>query len=267
MLRALSLVTTMAAALLFAGCPSFEKPSLSVLGAKVSKADFNGATVDVEVELDNPNAVPLFADSLNFAGTLEGKPLVTGEVKKRVVVNAKSKAKVTVPLRFVYRELGDVAKAAKDKARWRYAVDGTVGFAPIKEATFLVPFDTSGDLPAPRLPTVRAANARLEQPSLQRVTVAVDLVLKNPNAFAVPAGTFSGDIILGGKKTAISLKVPSTAAEKEQTVTLRQRVDLTDLVRVGLDIAAGKAVPATVDGDFAVGERKQPLRASITLKR
>lgn len=262
------LVMLAALAMATAGCPSFQKPTLSVLGAKVKQADFNGATIDVDVELANDNAVPLFTDRLAFQGFIEKKPLVTGELNKRVSVDAHGKTKVTVPLRFVYRELGEAAAAMKDQARWRYNITGEVGFAPIKEAgTFLVPFTTDGDLPAPRLPTLRAENPRLERPTLMSLTVAVDVEVKNPNAFSVPAGVLEGDLVLGGQKTRVSLRLPSTAAEKTQKVTLRQQVDLTKIARVGVDVAAGKAVPATLDVAAVFGERRQPLRASITLRR
>jgi phospholipid/cholesterol/gamma-HCH transport system ATP-binding protein len=46
-----------------------------------------------------------------------------------------------------------------------------------------------------------------------------------------------------------------------------KEIALTKLAKVGLDLAAGKSVPATLDGAAAFGERRQPLRASLTLKR
>ena len=49
--RFLSRVVMAAVLAGIAGCPSFEKPDLSVKTARLASADFNGAVVDVTVTL------------------------------------------------------------------------------------------------------------------------------------------------------------------------------------------------------------------------
>ncbi len=265
--RFLSRVVMAAVLAGIAGCPSFEKPDLSVKTAKLASADFNGAVVDVTVEIANSNAVPLLADSLHFQGFIEGKPLVKGDVKQRVTVPAKGKTEVKVPIRFTYKELGAAVQAMRNKKSWDYEVKGEVGFEPVKKLAIALPFSTDGELPAPQLPIVTTSNPRLEAVTLQSATVAVDIVVRNDNAFALPAGSFEGTIELGSTKTPIKLSVPSVPAGKGLTLSLRQPFSLASLGAVAVDIARGKAVPVAIAAAVVVSDQRQPVKASLTVKR
>jgi len=249
------------------GCPSFEKPELSVKDAKVKTADFNGAVVDVTVEITNGNAVPLLADSLHFQGFIEGKPLVKGDVKQRVTVPAKGKTEVKVPIRFTYKELGAAVQAMRNKKSWDYAVKGEVGFEPFEKLAIALPFSTDGDLPAPQLPIVTTSNPRLEGVTLQSATVAVDIAVRNGNAFALPAGAFEGTVQLGSVKTPIKLSVPSVPAGKSLTLSLRQPFSLAAVGTVAVDVARGKGVPVAIDAAVVLSDQRQPVKASLTVKR
>lgn len=255
------------AVFVLAGCPSFQKPTLSVTGAKVASVSFDGAVVDVTVEIQNDNAVPLFADRLAFDGFLEGKALVHSALNQRLTVPARGKSELKVPLRFVYRELKATLDELEGKQRWRYEVKGEVGFAPHEKLVVTLPFATDGELPAPQLPTVTVTKPRLENPSLKGFTVVTDVVVKNPNAFALPAGSFEGTITVGGQATPIRMSVPGTPSEQTTTVTLRQPVSLVKAAAVGLDLMAGKRITATLDAAAVCGGRRQPLKTSLTLKR
>lgn len=170
MLRAVARVAVVVAACVLSACPSFEKPSLSVTGAKVASIDFDGAVVDLSVELENPNKIPLLADRLAFDGFIEGKPLVHSTLKQRVTVPAGGKAAVKVPLRFVYKELKGALPPLQGKKRWAYEVKGEIGFEPHEKLAIALPFPKGGELPAPQLPTVKADEPRLENVSLQGLT-------------------------------------------------------------------------------------------------
>jgi len=266
-LRSVARVAVVVAAVALSACPSFEKPSLSVEGAKVASVDFDGAVVDLTVELENPNKVPLLADRLTFDGFIEGKPLVHSTLKQRVTVPAEGKASVKVPLRFVYKELKGALASLEDKKRWRYEVKGEIGFEPHEKLAIALPFTKDGELPAPQLPTVKAGEPRLENVSLQGLTVVVDVTVTNPNAFALPAGSLKGTLKVGGVDTPLSLSVPGTPSEKSQKVTLRQQVSLLKAASVGVDLMAGRSVKAELDTVLAFGERQRPLKAALTLKR
>lgn len=267
MLRSFPFVAVVVVALSVSGCPSFQKPEASVAGAKVVSVDWNGAVIDVTIDLENKNKIPLLADRLAFDGFLEEKPLVHSTLNQRVTVPAEGKAQVKVPLRFVYKELKGAIAALDDKKRWKYVVKGEIGFAPHEQLMITLPFEKGGDLPAPQMPTVTVSKPRLENPSLQGFTVVADVVVKNPNPFALPAGAFEGTITVGGQPTPIRLSVPGTASEQTTTVTLRQNLSLAKAAAVGLELMAGKSITATVDAAAVFGERRQPLKTSLTLKR
>lgn len=244
------------------------KPTLSVKGANVAAADFDGATIDVDVEIDNPNSFPIAADEVSFTASLEDKRAATGSLKKRITVESKSKARVKVPVRLRYADVSAAVDAAAGRDHWRYGVTGEVALNPIDKVSLRLPFTKSGELDAPRLPKVVASKGRLSNISLRAVTVDVDVVVSNDNAFDVPAGSFKGDLRLGGEDAGhVTVAVPTLGAKKSVSVVVHQQVPLAGLVRTGVALAAGKAVDATVEGTFAWSSRRQSFKATLPLSR
>lgn len=252
------------------GCSSCQpqKPSLSVKRAAVATADFDGATIDVEVEVANPNGFPIFADEVNFQADLEKHKAATGALKKRVTVAGNGKAAVTVPVRIRYADVGDaLERMAKDR-RWDWTVTGDVALAPIKELVVRLPFTTSGSVDAPRLPTIEVKSSRLENLSPKAATLVVEFVVGNDNSFALPAGAFAGTLFVGGvRASAAALTVPAIKKNDSIVVTLRQPIALAPLGRAALEIAVGRSVDVGVDGAFTFSTRSLAFKKTVALVR
>ncbi len=265
--RPLLVVALLAAALSTLGCPSFQKPGLDVESAKVTSADFGGATVEVTVSVDNQNAIPLFADRLSYAGKVEGKQVATGEKKERVSLPAKRKTEVKLPVRLSYKELGQAIESMSTKGSWAYVVAGDIGIEPVDDVEFKLPFETTGKIDAPKLPTIKVEKPRIENMSISTLTVAVDVVIDNDNAFALPASSLEGKLVVGDQELPFRQSAPSVAAGKKTTVVVRQPVSLAALASAGRDLVAGKAIPISAAGVIVVAERRQAFTHKTTLKR
>lgn len=234
----------------------------------MASADLDGATIDVEVEVANPNAFPIFADELNFRADLEKNKAATGAVKKRLTVAGNDKATVRVPVRIRYADLGAaLERMAKDR-RWDWTVTGEVALAPIKALVLRLPFTTSGSIDAPRLPTVVVKTSRLENLSPKAATLVVEFVISNDNSFALPAGAFAGTLDVGGVRASnAKVAVPAIKEKDSLVVMLRQPIALVPLGRAALDIAAGRSVDVTVAGDFTFSTRAVSLKKTVALVR
>ena len=244
------------------------KPTLSVKGATVAAADLDGATIDVEVEIGNPNSLPIFADEVSFTASLEDHRAATGALKKRVAVDAKGTTRVTIPVRLRYADVGAALQAMSRRDQWRYGVTGEVALNPIDAISLRLPFATDGVIDAPRLPRVQAGAAQVSNLSVRAVTVDVNVVVHNDNAFDIDAGSFAGALRLAGQDAGrITVVVPKIAAKTAVTAVVHQQVPLSSIGRAGVALAAGKAVDATVEGSFAWGARRESFKATVPLSR
>ncbi len=244
------------------------KPTLSVKGATIANADLDGATIDVEVEVDNPNGFAIFVDEVLFTASLEKQRVATGALKQRVTVDARNKARAKIPVRLRYADVGALLQAMNGRDTWRYDVTGEVALNPIDAVSLRLPFATDGVIDAPRLPRITAKRGRVSDISLRAVTVEVDVAIANDNAFDIPAGSFVGAVRLGGEEASrVNVVVPKIGARQTVTVVVHDKITGASLARSGAALVAGRAVNATVDGTFAWSTRRQSFKATLPLSR
>lgn len=150
-IRALVLLST----LLHAGCAALVKePRVALAEVAVQSLSLSGATVRVELEVENPNGFGLDARALEYtlffqAGGGEGvdddawRTLAAGRTTEGVSLPANETVRVPVDIPFRFRDLGDAASSLLRDGTLRYRFEGafTVG-SPVGDVR--VPFDRTG---------------------------------------------------------------------------------------------------------------------------
>lgn len=146
---------------LLSACSSLVKePTVSLAGARLSGIGISGATLAVELLVENPNRFSLDARSMEYTlSFLPFAPLESGaepeEAAWRTLSTGRTASSVTLPGRdtvtvpvsvpFSYSELGSAAASLLRDGTLRYRFVGsfTVG-SPVGE--FRIPFDRTGIL-------------------------------------------------------------------------------------------------------------------------
>jgi LEA14-like dessication related protein len=142
--------TALAAALAFvlagAGCSAvFQKPELEFRGLRVNSIGLGGASLDVVVDVYNPNSFRLGVDRFTYDLTVENVHFGTGETNAPVSVEGRGTATVRLPLDLDWSRLGDVGRSVLGTGTVGYGISGEMtvvtGFGKRR-----VPYAKSGRL-------------------------------------------------------------------------------------------------------------------------
>lgn len=116
------------------GCQSVKPPTVAVDGARVGAIDADGFTLDVQLNVTNPNDRDVPVGKSTYKLALAGTKVASGAADPDVTIPANGTAAVTLPITVKFDDLLNVGTAiVRDPARLRYDVDANVkigsGFA------------------------------------------------------------------------------------------------------------------------------------------
>jgi LEA14-like dessication related protein len=117
-----------------AGCQTLKQPVVAIDGASVGAIDADGFTVDLKLNVTNPNDRDVPVGKTKYKLALAGKELVTGAADPDVTIPANGSAVVVVPMTVKFDNFLDLGTAiAQDPTRLRYDVNADLkigsGFA------------------------------------------------------------------------------------------------------------------------------------------
>jgi LEA14-like dessication related protein len=121
----------------------FEKPELQFRGLRVNSIGLGGASIDVVVDVYNPNSYRLGVDRFSYDLAIENVRFGGGETDAPVSVEGRNTATVRLPLDVDWSRLGDVGRGVLNRGSVNYGVTGemtvSTGFGK-----FRVPYAKSG---------------------------------------------------------------------------------------------------------------------------
>lgn len=132
---------------------SIIEPDVSIAGVRLEEAHLNSAEFLFEFEVDNPNAVGLVLDALDYRLHLNGRPLLDGRRDRRLEIPANGESRVELPVTIRYADILQVIDSFDGRRGRRpdYELEANFRFdAPILGA-ITVPVRERGDIPLDRL--------------------------------------------------------------------------------------------------------------------
>ncbi len=130
LLRAAGLATALVLVLSGTRCSTvFKKPELRFRGLRVNSIGLDGASVDVVVEVYNPNSFRLGVDHFSYDLAVENVHFGAGETDAPVSVEGHGTASVRLPLHLNWSRLGDVGRGALTTGSVNYGVSGEMTVA------------------------------------------------------------------------------------------------------------------------------------------
>ncbi len=146
--RATGVALATAALTVIAGCATigrqaFTTPVVTFKDVRVNGIGLQGGSLDVVLNVYNPNHYGLSAQRLDYQVLVDSVPLGTGEITRSFGVGGSDSTEVRLPVAFSYSGLGSAGRALLARGVVNYRVIGnlTVG-TPI--GNFTRPFDRSG---------------------------------------------------------------------------------------------------------------------------
>jgi len=139
----------LAAAVVAAGCSALGKQSLkdpvvTLADVKVAGVGLNGGSLDVVLNVQNPNDFRLDATQLRYNVLVDTVPFANGITTQGFHVEGKKTQQVHIPINFTYSGVGAAGRQLMNTGSVLYTVKGdiTIGSAIGINAT--IPFSQTG---------------------------------------------------------------------------------------------------------------------------
>jgi LEA14-like dessication related protein len=129
--------------------PMVKLPSLKISSLKVKKMRLTSADLELNLEIDNPNAFNLLADNLSYNFAVNDQPWVKGTLPKQIQISGKGSSSLNIPVSVNFLNLGQTAlQLLSGSQEVNYSFRGNVDldsalpvFSQVK-----LPIDKSGQL-------------------------------------------------------------------------------------------------------------------------
>lgn len=125
------------------GRQAFEDPVVTLQNVRVNGIGLNGGSVDILLNVYNPNHYRLDATRITYKLFVDTIPLGTGATDSRFTVANGDSTQVPLPLSFTWGGIGQAARSLMSTGTVNYRVVGdlTVGSSV---GTFTLPYDRTG---------------------------------------------------------------------------------------------------------------------------
>jgi LEA14-like dessication related protein len=129
MMMAAAVMLTVAGGCKSLGSSSFLQPEVSVKSVTVNGVGLTGGSVEINLNVYNPNRVALDASRLTYQLWVDTLRFGQGSMDKGFHIGSKDTAVVRVPLEFSWSTLGSVGRELLNRGTVPYRVNGDITVA------------------------------------------------------------------------------------------------------------------------------------------
>ncbi|NGP76042.1 LEA type 2 family protein [Balneolaceae bacterium YR4-1] len=260
---------------LFSGCSalqdlanSVQKPRLSVTDMRVSGFNFNEIELTYDITIENPNALSLQLDSYNYDFKLNDRTFIQGQQQENSTIEASGKSTLKVPVTLNFQELyqGIQTLAGADQADYEFLSDLTFDL-PVLGLT-KIPVSRKGSIPMLNSPSISVNSLKVQNLSLSRADLLLNMEFNNPNAFGIVINGFDYGLDINGDRWAEGESLANTSIGSKESRQLSIPISL-NITEIG--ISAYRLLTGTgelnysLDGNFNLGTT-HPLLDQTNLK-
>ena len=217
-----------AALLIFAGgCSNLgsllgsNKPSARIVGAKLADLSLTSATLNFDVELSNPYAVPLPLTNVEYSLASGGTAFLSGNAQLQGTVPAKGSKVVTVPAKLDFARVLGAVKGISPGAVVPYEAKVTLSVdAPAPVGTLSLPLDKKGEFPIPTIPSFELTEVQWQNLSFEKATAVLRIKMANRNQFPIDLSKLALNLSLANTPIVTTSLAQSAKFEGGQENTL-----------------------------------------------
>ena len=170
-----------------------DRPEVTFQGKEQKFISFFEAEPVFRFQVENPNPLGLRVKNATFNLTILDQKFITGVSDQGTLIRAASTENVELALPFNFMDVFDTADSFQKTRYARFDLMGEMSVGP-----FLIPYDISGELEIPRIPTVAVESVKIKDRSPDHLRLSITLILENPNPFPTPEGFLEYDTVLAG---------------------------------------------------------------------
>lgn len=126
------------------GKAAFKQPVVTLQDVRVTGVGFNGGSLDVVLNIQNPNNFNLDASQLDYSVLVDTLPFANGTTSQHFSVGAKRTQPVHIPINFTYSGAGAAARSLMNTGSVNYTVRGHVTVASPIGGDISIPYSQTG---------------------------------------------------------------------------------------------------------------------------
>jgi LEA14-like dessication related protein len=238
-----------------------EKPTASVVGARLSDLSMDAVTLELDVKVDNPYSVSLPLSALSYVLSSDDRTLLSGNAAPSEPIGASSSDVIPLSLKVPFQDLLATLSGVRPGSvvDWAAAIELTVD-APVIGALTL-PLEREGKLPIPAVPEVSLESVRWDELSLTQARATLELGVLNTNTFPIDLDELSFGVSLGGTKVADASAVPLDELASDQTGSLQIPISFSPLSlgSAALALFKGEGAAYGLQGMLSIGTPFGPI--------
>jgi len=259
-------------ALFLGGCASMQRlaasafapPRLQLDQVRIAEVDLVGTTVVLDFTIDNPNDLALRVTSATWRLQVEGAQVSEGTLPGGLTLPARGQAPLAMTVRLRWADVTRLAEQVRHQTQVAYRIDGAVS---VETPVGLVSpkFKHQGQVPVPRLPSLRLAGVSADMRSLTDLELGLTLEVENPNAFPIPGATLRFDLLVNDVPVATGHEatLSQLGAGGEARLQVPIEVSLLGAGRAAATIHGGAEV--RLRGTVRVGGLERPVDLKMDL--
>ncbi|MGZ3725753.1 MAG: LEA type 2 family protein [Pseudobdellovibrio sp.] len=117
-------------------------PEVKVIGFKLASVSAQDMAVEVNLNVKNPNPIPINLDQVDYALSFSGEKVTEGTFDKGIQIPASGEGQLTVPLKFKFNSVGNILTGLINRSFTKdYELVGSA-----KLGIFSIPFTKKGEI-------------------------------------------------------------------------------------------------------------------------
>ncbi len=208
-----------------------QKPQVSVVDQRLTGLDFEKVSIAFGIQVDNPNPIGIDLQGLDYDFKLDGHSFVKGKQDKQINIVASGASRIELPLSMAFKEIEQGLSGLKGKDHVPYELTtGLLIRVPLL-GTVRYPVVSQGVLPVPQLPKISLQGIKLENLGFTGATLALSVLIDNPNNFSVALNALNYDLTINGKRWARgnSQTLGNIKEKQESLISIPVTISLMDL--------------------------------------
>lgn len=181
---------------------TWQDPEFRVLSSQLVGLTPTDARLETRFEVSNPNAFSIALGALDYQLSVNDASVLDGRQDEGASLAAGAATEVTLPLRLDFAEAMELVSGLRGRESLEYRVDAGMTVNIPVAGQRRVPVSVSGEVPIPRLPSIRASNLRLDRLTLSSADLLLTLEVDNPNIFELVIDRFSYEFALNNQRVA-----------------------------------------------------------------
>lgn len=217
------------------------KPTATLLGTRLTNINFDQADLVFDLAVTNSNPFSIKLAGLDYDLKVAGNSLVSGVTGKGIKVKKSSTSKVALPVTLKFDDLKKIPGELWNADEFAYQLDTSVNVKLPVIGNYAIPFSKKGELPVPKLPTVKLKDLKVSNLSLTSADLIAEIEIDNPNIFQLGLSNFNYRVNINQQNwgEGTSAKSSSIPKKGKGTISIPLKLNLLTMGKAAYQLVSG----------------------------